>query len=111
MVGHTHEDIDGLFGVLSRKLCNAHAYTRQEMDHLFNEAQRSASGPQSRLSRSGVGIDNHFFPTDAYDSRLTASVADFRALFEVRYASWTWYPNVRCVARACWHFFGSRRES
>ena len=35
MVGHTHEDIDGLFGVLSHKLENRHAFTPKEMANLL----------------------------------------------------------------------------
>lgn len=83
MVGHTHEDIDGLFGVLSSKLNNAHAYMPTEMDSLFNEAQQAASRPQPGQSRGGIGVENGFFPTDKFDSRLTESLPDFRALFEV----------------------------
>ena len=61
-VGHTHEDIDGLFGVLSSKLRNQNAFTTKDMNALFGEAGKSAS--QNKDRRSGVGIDKGYLPSD-----------------------------------------------
>ena len=47
MVGHTHEDIDGLFGVLAHKLQNQNAFTTNDMNALFAQASKPAcSGRQ-----------------------------------------------------------------
>ena len=71
MVGHTHEDIDGLFGILASKLMNLCAYTTQEMNALFSIAGRSASTIPQRGQgcKSSVGIDNGFLPDDTEESR------------------------------------------
>lgn len=84
MVGHTHEDIDGLFGVLSSKLQDRTAYTPDEMSQLFLEGQRNAWKSEGGTSRTGLGIINGFLQTDTFDSRLTESLSDFQALFEVK---------------------------
>lgn len=89
MVGHTHEDIDGLFGILSRKLENANAFTPQDMNALFEIAGRSASTVQERGKRSGVGIDNGFLPGDIEESRLWKVIADWRSWLQV------------CIFRQC----------
>ena len=85
MVGHTHEDIDGLFGVLSGRMAHSHAFTRREMEELFNESQQTASKPQQHggAARDGLGIDNFFFPSDKFDTRFTDSIPNYRELFEV----------------------------
>lgn len=84
MVGHTHEDIDGLFGVLSHKLENRHAFTPREMANLLLEAQRSASRVDLRGDdRSGTGIDHGHLPTDGFDSRITDCVPNWMKFFEV----------------------------
>lgn len=81
MVGHTHEDIDGLFGVLSSKLRNQNAFTTLDMNALFAEAGKSAS--QSKDRRSGLGIDNGYLPSDTDESRLWRCIADWRLFLQV----------------------------
>ena len=46
MVRHTHEDIDGLYGVLADKLQNQNAFTTNDMNALFAQA---CDGAKSRL--------------------------------------------------------------
>ncbi|KAL3133949.1 hypothetical protein ABBQ32_008396 [Trebouxia sp. C0010 RCD-2024] len=67
-VGHTHEDIDGLFGLLVVKTVNENAFTPLEMNALFALANKAASRPQERGTRAGVGIDHGFLPTDKEES-------------------------------------------
>ena len=82
MVGHTHEDIDGLFGVLSHKLGNA--FTPHEMASLLLEAQRSAARIDlPGEDRSGTGIDHGHLPTDGFDSRITKCVPNWMKFFVV----------------------------
>ena len=84
MVGHTHEDIDGLFGVLSHKLQNRHAFTPKEMADLLLEAQRAASKVDLRGDdRSGTGIDHGHLPTDGFDSRIVDCVPNWQKFFQV----------------------------
>ncbi|KAL0019642.1 hypothetical protein WJX77_008066 [Trebouxia sp. C0004] len=68
MVGHTHEDIAGLFGVLS-KLVNQNAFTTTAMEDLLAQAGRSASSVREREPRSGVGNDNGPLYTRALHNR------------------------------------------
>ena len=83
MVGHTHEDIDGLFGVLPHKLGDRNAFTPNEMASLL-EAQRSAARVDLRgEDRSGTGIDHGHLPTDGFDSRITECVPNWMRFFEV----------------------------
>lgn len=82
MVGHTHEDIDGLFGVLAHKLQNQNAFTTQDMNALFAQAGKSASDSIWGV-RAGVGIDNGFLPDDSQESRLWTCIADWRAWMQV----------------------------
>lgn len=81
MVGHTHEDIDGLFGVLAHKLQNQNAFTTTDMNDLFAQAGKSASNDHG--GRAGVGIDNGFLPGDGEASRLWRCIADWRLWLEV----------------------------
>ena len=85
MVGHTHEDIDGLFGVLSHKLKNMNAWTTLDMNALFATAGKAASTVQERGSRSGVGIDNGFLPGDSDESRHWSVIADWRRWLQVNH--------------------------
>ena len=82
MVGHTHEDIDGLFGVLAHKLQDQNAFTTQDMNALFAQAGKSTSDPIWGV-RAGVGIDNSFLPDDSQESRLWTCTADWRAWMQV----------------------------
>ena len=82
-MGHTHEDIDGLFGILSRKLENANAFTPDDMNALIEMASRSASTVQERGKRFGVGFDNGFLPGDTEESRHWKVVADWRSWLRV----------------------------
>ena len=75
-MGHTHEDIDGLFGILAVKTVNQNAYTPLEMNALFALSGKAASRPQERGSRAGVGIDHGFLPTDREESRHWNVLAD-----------------------------------
>ena len=83
MVGHTHEDIDGLFGLLASKLKNLNAFTTFDMNALFALAGKSATNVQERGSRSGVGIDNCFLPRDLHKSRHWNVIADWRSWLQV----------------------------
>ena len=83
MVGHTHEDIDGLFGVLAHKLENMNAFTPEAMNALFATAGKSASSVQEHGSRSGVGIDHGFLPGDFEQSRHWNVIADWRLWLQV----------------------------
>ena len=83
MVGHTHEDIDGLFGVLSHKLANCNAITPPAMQRLFLESKNSVTKLNNATSRAGGGIDNGFLPEDVLGSRQTDCVPDFHAFMEV----------------------------
>lgn len=78
MVGHTHEDIDGLFGLMASKLKNMNAFTPSDMNAIFALAGKSASTVQEQGSRSGVGIDNGFLPGDGAESRHWNVLADWR---------------------------------
>ena len=80
-VGHTHEDIDGLFEVLSTKISKRDIFTPQEMIDAFLGSQRAVSAYQAPSSRSGLGVVNGHLPTDEFDSRITTSVPDWRAFF------------------------------
>ena len=80
-VGHTHEDIDGLFGVLSTKLSKTDVFTPHEMIDLFLGAQRDAAAYQSASSREGLGRLNGHLPNDEFDSKITTSVPDWREFF------------------------------
>ena len=82
-VGHTHEDIDGLFGLLAVKTVNQNAFTPLEMNALFALAGKAASRPQERGSRAGVGIDHGFLPTDKEESRHWNVLADWRLWLRV----------------------------
>ena len=81
MVGHTHEDIDGLFGVLAHKLQNQNAFTTNDMNALFAQAGKSASDAMG--GRAGVGIGNGFLPADGQESRLWRCIADWRLWIQV----------------------------
>ena len=83
MVGHTHEDIDGLFGVLSHKLAHQNAFTPAAMESLFLQSQTDVGKLNNATSREGGGIDNAFLPTDVYGSRHTDSVPDFHSFMQV----------------------------
>ena len=83
MVGHTHEDIDGLFGVLSHKLANCNALTPATMESLFLESKNTVAKVNGAKSRSAGGIENGFLPTDVFGSRHTDCVPDFHAFMEV----------------------------
>ena len=83
MVGHTHEDIDGLFGVFAAKLYNLNAYTTLDMNALFAQAGTSASSVQEQGHRSGVGIDHGFFPGDTEESCHWNVIADWRRWLQV----------------------------
>ena len=81
MVGHTHEDIDGLLGVLAHKLQNQNAFTTTDMNSLFAQAGKSASNDLG--GRAGVGIDNGFTASDGQESRHWRCIADWRQWLEV----------------------------
>lgn len=83
MVGHTHEDIDGLFGVLSHKLANCNAVTPAAMERLFLESKNAVTKLNNPTSRAGGGVDNGFLPDDVFGSRQTDCVPDFHAFMEV----------------------------
>ena len=81
MVGHTHEDIDGLFGILANKLQNQNAFTPNDMNALFAQAGKSASNDMG--GRASVGIVHSFLPNDGHESRLWRCIADWRLWMQV----------------------------
>ena len=83
MVGHTHEDIDGLFGVLSHKLANCNALTPAAMESLFLESKNAVTKLNTATSRATGGVDNGFLPHNVFGTRQTDCVPDFHAFMEV----------------------------
>lgn len=81
MVGHTHEDIDGLFGVLANKLINQNAFTTLDMNDLFAQAGKAASNDGG--GRAGTGVVHGFLPSDGHESRLWRCIADWRLWMQV----------------------------
>jgi len=80
--GHTHEDIDGLFGILASKLMVSNAFTPATMNSLFHETSSSAS-KKVQNKTTGLGIDIGFLPSDQALTRLTYAVPDWTVFFKV----------------------------
>ena len=81
--GHTHIDVDGVFGILSQKLQRQDAWTLDEMMSLFEESAAAHADKTKKMAEAGKGDDRMADSIAKATALYLESVPDFKALYNM----------------------------